>query len=93
MTYQRFERQQRLREVGKAGQLRLASESVTCQSGSGEPYARAYLQGAGLPVSAGSREQASFAHASAFQHPAALALAAGAHDAVTLIVARLRAPK
>ena len=73
-----YERQQRLREIGVAGQAKLQAASVRLASGPGAAVAREYLCRAGIgSVSIEGGVPASFPHEAYFQSKACLDFALG----------------
>jgi hypothetical protein len=80
----RFTRQQRLAEVGEAGQARLGRGSARVPAGAAGAVAALYLEraGVGTIVEDATPEAIAFAHAGVFHHGETRAIGAGAWHAL-----------
>lgn len=87
----RYARQQRLPEVGDAGQARLAAGRARVTAREGGLVALCYLEraGVGTVVVDVATSPMPFPHAAAFRHPEARAAAHGAWTALSTIVTLL----
>ena len=87
----RFSRQERLAEVGAAGQERILRSNAVVRGKRGADVERLYLLGAGVGtvISNESEEPESFAHAAMFEFAAARDVGAGAWRALGKLCATL----
>lgn len=84
-VFERFDRQVRLKEVGAAGQARIVAASLAVPENA--RLERLYLERAGVGSVTQGRENkgVDFPHAHAFAHPAAAAVGAECHRALSAL--------
>jgi len=91
MTFDRYDRQRRLAEIGSDGQERIRASEARIAAGASAATTLAYLVRAGVERGVVARApQAPFPHAARFRFDGPANLGAGAHAALRHLVSAVR---